>query len=61
MDNRFDEILKEKSEKLKKCHQDKRVESCLNCEDMEKCQIREEYIKSVYQYMSKGESGGFSF
>ncbi len=46
---------------LKNCQKEHKVESCLSCQNILNCEIRENYIKSVYESMNKGSGGGFEF
>lgn len=46
---------------LQGCQQEHNVESCYVCEKCIGCEIRTKYIRSVYESMSKGETGGFDF
>ncbi|MDY0117732.1 MAG: hypothetical protein RBR59_09160 [Sulfurimonadaceae bacterium] len=59
--DRFELYLDEMIEKLQACQKEKAQESCSTCEFFLDCQLRDEYIKSVYNSMSKGETGGFEF
>ena len=43
------------------CQKEHNVESCLKCEKIIGCEIRSDYVKKVYESMSKGEGGGFEF
>lgn len=53
--------LEEKKRLLEECQKSKNLTSCLECEKLLDCVIRDEYIQAVYDSMSKGESGGFEF
>ncbi len=53
--------LKSATKELKECQQNHDTKSCLNCEKLLDCEIRREYVDSVYASMSKGQSGGFEF
>ncbi len=53
--------LQEKKELLQKCQKQKSLSSCMECEEIFSCKTREEYVKSVYDSMSHGQSGGFEF
>jgi PP-loop superfamily ATP-utilizing enzyme len=53
--------LNQKLEELQMCQNSNSLDSCFNCEKLINCQIRNEYVKAVYNSMSKGESGGFEF
>ncbi len=59
--DRYKERLQETTQKLKSCHSELKVDSCLNCEKIFDCEIRKEYIDAVYKSMSKGQTGGFEF
>ena len=54
---RLDEAIKI----LQECQEEKSVTSCYVCEKCIGCEIRTKYIRSVYERMSKGETGGFDF
>jgi len=47
--------------KLQECQKEKNLKSCSKCEYFLSCKLRTDYIKSVYNSMSKGETGGFEF
>lgn len=57
----FDKKLDVKLEILVKCQNDNSVDSCSKCEHYIGCDIRKQYVLSVYESMSKGEIGGFEF
>ncbi|MEA2098675.1 MAG: hypothetical protein U9P72_00935 [Campylobacterota bacterium] len=59
--DKFERHLDEMILKLQKCQQDKNLKSCSLCEQYLECELRTDYIKSVYNSMSKGETGGFEF
>ncbi len=65
MDNekkdKFELHLDEMIIKLQKCQSEKSMKSCSNCEHYLTCELRTEYIKAVYNSMSKGDTGGFEF
>ena len=54
-------ILVQKKSELENCQQEQQVTSCLKCEKLLDCSIRDTYIKAVYDSMSKGKGGGFEF
>lgn len=60
-ENIFIEKLKIELEKMQKCQQEKGLKSCLKCEKIMECEIRNIYVQRVYESMSKGEVGGFEF
>lgn len=53
--------LKQKKVQLESCQAEHQVTSCMNCEKLLDCEIRDAYIKAVYDSMSKGAGGGFEF
>jgi hypothetical protein len=53
--------LKQKKSELESCQAEKQVKSCMSCEKLLDCDIRDAYIKAVYDSMSKGTGGGFEF
>ncbi len=59
--DKFELYLNEMILELQKCQEDKAVTSCSNCEHYFSCELRTDYVKSVYNSMSKGETGGFEF
>ena len=46
---------------LKQCQIQHNVESCMKCENLLDCAVRDKYIKVVYESMNKGSGGGFEF
>ncbi|PAF53782.1 hypothetical protein BKH42_04635 [Helicobacter sp. 13S00482-2] len=46
---------------LKKCQEEKNVQSCLKCTQVLECSTRKAYVKSVYESMNKGQGGEFEF
>ena len=59
--DKFEIHLDEMIAKLQQCQVDKNLKSCSLCEHYLDCELRNDYIKSVYNSMSKGETGGFEF
>ena len=53
--------LDKQLEIIKKCQQEHNVDSCLKCEHTLNCEIRENYVITVYESMNKGSGGGFEF
>ena len=53
--------LKQKRVELEKCQVESQVSSCMKCEKLLDCVLRDSYIKAVYDSMSKGKGGGFEF
>ncbi len=53
--------LKQKKVVLEDCQTQHGVNSCMKCEKLLDCEVRDSYIKAVYDSMSKGKGGGFEF
>ena len=54
-------ILAQKKTELEECQKDHQVKSCMKCDKLLDCTVRDAYIKAVYDSMSKGAGGGFEF
>jgi len=54
-------ILSQKKEELENCQAQHQLNSCMKCTKLLECELRDTYIKAVYDSMSKGEGGGFEF
>jgi hypothetical protein len=67
MDNQTKELdqwelaLEDQIKIVKKCQQDMGLTSCTKCTKILECNIRKQYVRSVYESMSKGSGGGFEF
>lgn len=59
--DKFELHLQEMLVKLQECQVQKSMKSCSDCEHFLGCELRNDYIKSVYNSMSKGDTGGFEF
>lgn len=59
--DKFEVFLDEMLTKLQTCQQEKVVQSCSQCEHYFTCDLRHDYVKAVYNSMSKGDTGGFEF
>lgn len=57
----FEAKLTQALETMQECQKSKNVESCYTCPECVGCEIRTKYVRSVYESMSKGETGGFDF
>ncbi len=57
----YEEKLDQALEKLQKCQEHYHVSSCSHCKQYLACELRREYVKVVYESMSKGDTGGFEF
>ena len=53
--------LTHKKSELEACQKEHAVNSCMKCKKLLDCEIRDAYIKAVYDSMSKGKGGGFEF
>ena len=59
--DKFEVFLDEMIKKLQDCQESKAHKSCSACEFYFGCELRDEYVKAVYNSMSKGDTGGFEF
>ncbi len=59
--DKFEIHLDAMMQKLQECQKNKELQSCSLCKDFLICELRNNYIKAVYNSMSKGETGGFEF
>ncbi len=59
--DKFEIYLDEMIIKIQTCQEEKNLNSCSECELFLQCDLRDEYIKAVYNSMSKGDTGGFEF
>jgi hypothetical protein len=59
--SKWDINLAQKSDILIKCQKEHNLEGCEKCSELLDCETRLEYVKSVYESMSKGDGGGFEF
>ena len=46
---------------LQACQKEHNLNSCLKCEQVLECALRQSYVKAVYESMNKGAGGGFEF
>jgi len=53
--------LAQKKYELETCQVEHQVKSCMSCKKLLDCEVRDAYIKAVYDSMSKGAGGGFEF
>lgn len=54
-------VFSQKKEDLEHCQKEKHLKSCMPCDKLLDCVVRDAYIKSLYDSMSKGAGGGFEF
>jgi len=59
--DKFELHLDEMLVKLQSCQKEKAHKSCSLCELYFECELRHDYVKAVYNSMSKGDTGGFEF
>jgi hypothetical protein len=59
--NKWEIALEDNTKALKECQELKGLKSCLGCDEVSNCDIRDFYVKAVYESMSKDEGGGFEF
>ncbi len=59
--DRYEAVLQEALKKLKECQEQKKLRSCFKCEKIIGCEVRQAYVKAVYESMNKGQGGGFEF
>ncbi|MCK9337739.1 MAG: hypothetical protein M0P43_07910 [Arcobacteraceae bacterium] len=57
----WDKALEIKLQELKSCQTNHNVNDCFDCDKLLACDFRREYVKAVYESMSKGSMGGFEF
>ncbi len=60
-DDLYQQKLDDAMKTLQECQVSKQLESCYACSESIGCEIRSLYVRSVYESMSKGETGGFDF
>ena len=59
--NRFVVALQDLKTRVHTCQESHAFTSCLPCPKVLECELRDHYVKSVYESMSQGETGGFEF
>ena len=59
--DKWELALEEKLILLQECQKSKNLNSCLKCELVIGCELRNSYVKAVYESMNKGQGGGFEF
>jgi len=60
-DDVFVQRLEEQKQLLQKCQKEQGIGSCMLCDKIIGCNLRKTYVNSVYESMSKGNTGGFEF
>lgn len=59
--DKFELYLDEMILKVQNCQKEKSLQSCSACDSYIVCELRSDYVKAVYNSMSKGSTGGFEF
>ena len=59
--DRWEEAREEARIRLQACQKEHALKSCMACDKILGCEIRADYVKKVYESMSKGQGGGFEF
>jgi len=59
--DKWEKAREEAKEKLVECQKEKGFKSCMECSEIVGCETRNDYVKKVYESMSKGKGGGFEF
>jgi len=59
--DQWEEALQEAIASLQECQNSRNLTSCFDCEKLLDCEIRNNYVKAVYESMNKGQTGGFEF
>jgi hypothetical protein len=59
--DKYEVQLQQKMQLMQECQSQKGMQSCYNCDDLNVCKTRDDYVKAVYQSMNKGQDGGFEF
>ena len=57
----FEQRLDDLVRRVQECQNEMGKPSCIECDLCIGCEKRQEYVKAVYDSMSKGETGGFDF
>ena len=57
----WDKALEIKLQVLQQCQASHSISDCFDCDKLLACDLRREYVKAVYESMSKGSMGGFEF
>ena len=59
--DQWEQAREEAKLRLQACQKEHRVDSCMKCEKIIGCDVRNDYVKKVYESMNKGQGGGFEF
>ena len=59
--DKWEQTREEAKTRLLACQKEHDVDSCMKCEKILGCDVRNDYVKKVYESMNKGQGGGFEF
>ena len=59
--DQWEKALDAKLLELQACQKEHHLQSCFPCDKFLECQLRDSYVKAVYESMNKGSGGGFEF
>ncbi len=59
--DQWEQAREEAKIRLQACQKEHNVDSCMKCEKIIGCDVRNDYVKKVYESMNKGQGGGFEF
>jgi len=57
----WEQALDQQLDALRRCQEERALQSCLGCSELLACALRDAYVKAVYESMNKGHGGGFEF
>lgn len=57
----YEKNLEQQSQLLKECQAKHNLQSCLKCDKVIDCDIRNAYVDSVYKSMNLGQEAHFEF
>ena len=57
----YEKAVQDNIDILQQCQRDKGFSTCTMCELLISCEVRNNYVKAVYNSMSKGQHGDFDF
>lgn len=60
-DDVYEQALRDRSVSLQECQKAHSLSSCMPCAEFLECPKRKEYVKAVYESLSKGQEGAFDF
>ncbi len=59
--DQWEQAREEAKIRLLACQKERNLDSCMKCEKIIGCDVRNDYVKKVYESMNKGQGGGFEF